>query len=497
MPTKEQIYVAASERISQTTAGLSGRPFSGVITSVSTSEEFMDVRSFAGKHKVRVLHPYVGSKHWHRVGPDAGQRVLLNVRLDTKETSAITYLGADARDRLPELRLAAYRKQQDHYRPMGTGEHEISSSGLAQVFLGRRSVADIRGGYVRGWYDQDTLEAGARAVTHVRQLHLNTVSAVGDEERFGGVTRPDPINPAFRKIIDAPPGSAAPPSTQNASADTDAIAAAAGEMPLPPTEPAKEMMYVLKTGSGNTLIDHREGHVTDDNGQFVKGKLAGQLRYNKKIYGAASAGGSGVAAAASTGSGSATYEEQVDDQGNLWVGLPQTANQGIKFEIPQGRFHVQSGTGTSKLELDGVAGTLKLSSTLSGEVRSETGLKIHSAKVSLGQTDAAIHKAIRTQVYKGAEKAATSALLGLETADQTINTVAGAGITALSSVFSAISLAPLCPGVLVSLMGIAQSIIPNIFHQGSGGVSSGKGQTHNAFGQAWDSYESATVEYSS
>lgn len=500
MPTPGQLYARAAERQQQAMQGLTGRPFSAIVKSVQPTTENMEVIHAYGKHTLRVIHPYVGSNSWHRVGAEAGRHVLMHVRMDTKEPSASSYLAAEGRDNLPERRIAAYEKGKDLYRPLALGEHEIHSSGVAQVYAARRGVLDVRGGYVRGWFDQDAMEAGVRSVTHVRELHLQKVAEVGDEERFGGVTRPDPQSKVFRKIVEAPPGLAVPNPEVNVSAASDdpvAAAEAAAASAIPAIEPAKEWMFVLKTASG-PVIDHREGHVTDDAGEAIDGKLGGKLRYRKKIYGSLSSAGSGAAAGvASAGAGTETWEEQVDDNGNWYVGLPQTATEGIKFEVPMGKFNVKSGTASSEMTFDGTAGSILMKATTEATLRGESGLKLHSAQVKIGQTDAAVNKVYATMTKKAAQSTLHGGLGGTHSADGISHTL-DASLNAALAVINAVAMAcPLTPGVVVGLLGMAHSIIPVVLRAAGAAMKVAKGGLSGAYVGSQDTHESNTVSISS
>lgn len=491
--------VQAAAKDQQSRQGLTGRGFGATITGVQPTTEFMDVEHAYGKHTLRVLHPFVGSVSHHRVGPEIGQRVMMTTRMDTREPSATSYLSADARDRTPENRLAAYQQNKDLYRPMGISEQEIMSGGVAHTFWGRRGVQDQRGGYVRSWLDQDALEAGARSVTHVRELHLNVPQKIGDEERFGGVMRPDQSSKVFRKIIEAPAGTPSLPNVPvNASALSDPIGTITSAVnSLEDVEPAKEFLYVLQTSDG-PVVDHREGHVMDDEGQAVQGKLGGNLRLHKKIFGAATGGAvSGLSDLASqSGTGSETWEEQVNDNGDWYVGLPQTASKGIKFETPGGKFLVKSGTASSSMELDGTAGTMTLKASDSGVVKAESGLKLHSSAVKIGNTELAINKVYKTVTKRAGETTVHTGFGSMGTVDGTLNTVSGLATTALAAVHTAVMAAPLTPGVLVGLLGIAHGAIPIIFHTAQTALKTAKAALSPAYMGTFDAHESQTVSVS-
>ena len=476
-----QLYAQANEFTQQRTRPNSGAPFIGIINSVQNETEFMKVQHHGGSSNVRVLHPYVGSQHWHRIGPDSGQRVLLQVRQDSKEPEASAYYQTDTRDRTPQIRATAYRDGTGLYRPLQQGEQEIVSSGVAQTFWSRRGIQDSRGGLTHAWLDQDKLEAGQRAPAHTRQGYLHTPDAIGDEERFGVVTRPDAGSPVYQKYIDAPPSAPAINPTVNASAASDPVAAVtAAASSLVSPNPAKEYLRVLTSKAG-PLVDTREGHVTNDIGAFVAGKHGKNLRYNKTIYGA---------------TGQSAWESQVDEDGNWYILQAATATKGFKLDVPAGKFHVKSGTATAELMFDGVQGIMEMKSSQSGLMKAAQSVKVDSKSVKLGMTDAAVHKLLKTQIYKAGSNTFTNTLMLGQTAEGAANLIAGITINALGSVFMVISAAPLCPGVLVGLMGRAATMVPTIFHSVVPVIKTLKGAAGVSFTGVWDTYESSEVQNS-
>lgn len=561
MPSVNQLLVRSQQKLFNNLKGSFGTPFLGVIKDVNNESETLNVVHGTGINKhLKVMHPYIGANHWHRVAPDAGQKVVLQVRPSSKEPEVVAYSQSnDSSDVTPATRIQAYDEAKDTYRPLQGGEQEIVSSGFAQVFLARRAVMDQRAGYVRNWLDQDKLEAGARAVVHTRQLHLHKPNDLGDEERIGAVVRPEAGSggaSSFEsstpegvtggigegtggtststagksylnvKFIDAPASSnsvsnqtvnvsqatdqspvdvsqatdAADQVTTEASGAASEASTAAGSA-APSTgdsEPAKEYMRFLKTSKG-PLIDFREGHVIDIEGEPVTGKMGNQLRSHKKVYG--SSNGTDALSSMSTqtaagGSGTTTWEEQIDDKNNWYVGLPESATEGILFEAPQGKFVFKSGTQSASLTLDGVQQIMKLIASQNGEVSADTQLKIKSQKVKLGQSEQAIHKAIKTQVYKNSERGLFNGLQGGQSTEGAANDVSGGGLNLLGSVFMAVAAAPLTPGAIVAVMGRAQTLIPTIFHAVVPRIKDLKGALGGTFGNAWSAYESSNVSNS-
>lgn len=492
-----QLYAQAQEIAHQRTSPNSGAPFLGVVDSVQNVSEFMKVLHHGGTSTVRVLHPYVGSQHWHRVGPDTGQRVLLQVRQDSREPEASAYYHTDARDKTPELRAQAYQANKGLYRPIQQGEQEIVSAGAAQTFWSRRGILDSRAGPIQHWLDQDRLEAGARAPAHTRQGLLNVPEKITDEERFGVVMRSDDNSTVFVKYIDAPPASPSlTPPTVNASAASDPVGAVtAAVSSLTAADPAKEYLRVL-TGKDGPIVDTREGHVTDAKGKFLAGKFGKNLRVNKLVYGSGGVTSAMGLATSAAGSGTSTWEEQVDENGNWYVGLPQTASEGIKFEIPAGKFTVKSGTKTASMMFDGQQGIMEMLSSQTGTLKADQTLKLGSQDVKLGMTDQAVHKLIKTQIYKNGSKGFTGGLSGSQLAESGVNVAAAIAVNLIATVFLAVSAAPLCPGVLVALMGRVAAMVPTVVHGVLPAIKVAKGGFGSTFTGAWDSYESSNVKNS-
>ncbi len=185
-------YAKAAQALQRKLQGTSGVPFIGRITKVNNDNESMEVEHFAGASSdLQVLHPYLGTNSHHRVGVDAGQMVLLQIRSGTKRPEASAYYQSQTNPRnTAAVKLENYKQRKSAYRPLEAGEQSLLSGGQAEIFLSRRAQLDTRAGFVRSWLDQDSIESGSRAATHVRQLHLHKIGELGDEERLGVVQRP-------------------------------------------------------------------------------------------------------------------------------------------------------------------------------------------------------------------------------------------------------------------------------------------------------------------
>lgn len=540
MVSTAQLYARAHEIQRARTIGNSGAPFMAAIQEVNATTESMTVAHAAGLAKnVRIPHPYVGTNSWHRVAPDPGLQVVLQVRQDSGTPVATAFHVAPNRERNPELRVQRYGRGLDLYRPLVGGEQELSSGGAAQVFLGRRAYAAVRAGYVRSWWDQDRLEQGARAGVHVRQLQDNRPTSLSDEERFGVVQRADTasslsvpdaaslvstaqqtaagsVQAAGKssvrvKFVAAPASvpAAGPPAPVNVSAASDPVSTAQQATTATFT-PAKERSWVITSGLSK-VAERYDGHVMDDGGAALKGKFQKELRYLHQVFGVTSAAASapsvgstgtspseGVDTSAASGVGSVNFRHEIDAEGNIYWGLPATAQEGWKVEVPTGKIDMRSGTASASFKLDGLQGDMAFKSHMRAVLRAESSTKIHGAAVKLGLTEAAVNKAVATVAYKSSERGLHLSYTALQTAGSLIDAVAGNGLNALGSVLSAISAAVLCPGVLVFLMGRAHTLVNFIVHQAKQMVKQVLGQVGLVYGLGWDSaYESQTVSWSS
>lgn len=296
----------------QKTQGLGGAPYHAVIESSSSASERAKVSYHGGSRTLRVNYPYVGRYAWIRAMPEPGSQVLLAERFDSREPEILTYY-----QRFPENRSDLYDSGVDLYRPLFPGEIDIASIGLAQTFLGRRPVNASRGGLVRSWLDQDKVEAGAKAATHRRVLHLNTQGAVEDEERLGVAWRYQ--SGSVRRISHIESDRQA---SQNAA--NQAAGYTAGPF-------AREYMRRLGSGADfpDRLINVQEGDVLDDTGVVVNGTESGlPLRSLRNYY-------------TETGE---SLQTEIDNRGNFCVKVPTTAEIGGMFKMPNGPLQLNVGS---------------------------------------------------------------------------------------------------------------------------------------------------------
>jgi hypothetical protein len=299
-----------------------GSVFQGVITGDhDINEEKVGVAYYAGQRKLPTLHPYLGSDSWIRTGAEGGQPVLAAQRPDSAAPELLAYAPKEQ-----DVRTETYKSGVGLYRPINPGEIEIHSKGTAQTFYSQRPLLEQRGGLIRNWLDQDNLESGSRSPIHVRHLHLKRSGEVGDEERFGVVSRPDGSSRIARKyvradrVIDPILGAGFV-----ASAVTAGVVAEPGPW-------AKEYTRVIRSGAifPEKLVDHREGDVIDDAGDPVNLTSSGKpLRMKAEYFADSLFGG--------------VFFVGIDQDGNFSVAAPDEASVGGDVTIPAGDLLVTIG----------------------------------------------------------------------------------------------------------------------------------------------------------
>lgn len=300
---------------------IGGAPFIALISGAHEAEaERVLIQYPGGERKVRSLHPYMGRQSWIRVGAESGGSVIAAQRGDSLEPELLAYTNQN-----PEDGIGVYKAQQGLMRPIQVGEIEIASIGGAQTYWSERPLLEQRAGLIRSWLDQDITESGQKSPIHTRQLHLHQVDKIGDEERFGVVSRPDGPLPFNRQYI-----------TADRAPDPEMVAAfvikATEGILAEPGPFAKEYTRVLKSGAlfPEVLVDHREGDVIDDRGTPVNLTTSGKpLRYKTELFMDSILGG--------------VFFVGVDNEGNFSVTLPSEASVGGDLQIPDGDLYVSIG----------------------------------------------------------------------------------------------------------------------------------------------------------
>jgi len=161
-------------------------PFGAILTAVSPDTESGFFSHYGNSAQALTLtHPFISQKSWIRAMPEGGTNFVLQFRSDEAKPQIMTTVQRGARNK-----IASYKNGLSLYRPLLPGEIDMLSSGNAQIFMSRRPSIETYGGMIRRWADQDKMVAGDRAPIHHRQGLQYRSNTLGDEDRFGIVSRP-------------------------------------------------------------------------------------------------------------------------------------------------------------------------------------------------------------------------------------------------------------------------------------------------------------------
>jgi hypothetical protein len=221
----------AQERTQMPLRALVGRPLPDL------DAVQMELAMTPGTTRLNVRHPYIGPSSWIRVMPEAGTLALTMQRGDDIREEIFGYIAPK-----PNIRIRQYKEGLVLYRPLDSGELELMSSGRAYAFFGGNGDVELRGGSIRQDLSQSNLEVRSIAPTFNRRLHKAATGAIGYEERFGVVKRPDTTSPnLLQKYVRQPDNTF-----------------------------SLEYSRWLSDTAGNPLVETQEGHVVDGGGQLVK-----------------------------------------------------------------------------------------------------------------------------------------------------------------------------------------------------------------------------------
>ena len=185
MPNYDQEAILEEDRDDALRKGLRF-PFGAQLTAVSSETENGVFSHYGNKAQALSLtHPFISQRSWIRAMPEGGSNYVLQFRADEAKPQIMTGVQRGVREK-----ISSYREGNNLYRPLLPGEIDMLSSGNAQIFLSRRPTIETYGGMIRRWADQDKMVAGDRAPIHHRQGLQYRSNTLGDEERFGVVSRP-------------------------------------------------------------------------------------------------------------------------------------------------------------------------------------------------------------------------------------------------------------------------------------------------------------------
>ena len=292
------------------------RPYFAFVKEYNSAADTTLVDSHGGRRILFNPQPHLGRTAWMRVAPEGGMGSLLITRSDAEEPEHMRWWHTDTQNRLTLFRRnveslsngSGQLISNEAFRPIESGEIDIASRGGSQVFLGNRPHLDMRAGIIKFTMDQDEAEASVKAPTHILRGHQNTSNAIGDEERFGIVKRPD--NGSYvRKFYVDPDG----------NRDEDRLGKGF----------AKEHLIRLSNpqlSNPSILFDVRSGHSMDDQGQPYR--LNGEkLRVRAEYF----------------TSQDTSVLFQLDELGNFSLEHPNEATTGGRFVMPKGSIDAEIG----------------------------------------------------------------------------------------------------------------------------------------------------------
>lgn len=292
------------------------RPYFGFIREYSSDSDTTLVDSHGGRRLIRNPQPHLGQSAWMRAAPDAGMGSLLITRSDSQEPEIMRWYHTDTQQRLTLFRtnvesLASGSGQLislEAFRPLQSGEIDVSSIGGAQIFMGRRPHMDMRAGIIKLTMDQDETEFSSKSPTHIRRGYQHRSNEIGDEERFGVVKRPD-RGSFIRSFY--------PDDQGRRDEDRRGF--------------AKEHLVRLRNpqpGLPSTLFDLRSGHAIDDEGQpYVLDETGLRLRSRAEYF---------------TPTGSSVLS-QMDENTNWKIEHPNDATVGGIYILPRGSIQARIG----------------------------------------------------------------------------------------------------------------------------------------------------------
>jgi len=249
----------------------------------------VNVTHARGPSNKQVSHPYVGSDSWMRTMPDEGTQVLLAQRGDLPEWEIARYYHQEVRTRLDN-----YKERINTYRPLKGGEFDMQSTGHAGVFGSKRGHLEFRAAGLYGGMDRDDLTIYWKAPVHNVRGPMHKLGSIGDEIRFGVVSRPSADKP--KTIVNF----------------------------VREGSWAKEYMRVLSSKNDPAvLVDYREGNVYNDDGTTADHIVTGNPNRIQAEYGHA---------------GGTKTRWQLDNLGNMAAIFPVSAEEGIQIQHPGGSF---------------------------------------------------------------------------------------------------------------------------------------------------------------
>lgn len=280
--------------------------FQGTVTSVNGATDTMGVTyGPAVEKQMPIQHPFIGTTSWIRSIPDVNTRFLMQNRMDSIQAEAIKTIPfpsyANGPNGTPVGRAYDYQNQRNVYRQLNPGEHDIASSGAALAYFGAQGNLDLRSGaHIKRYLNRLTNATEDTAPTHVRRLLQNEPGTMGDEDRVGIVKRwTTPIDEIYAQ---------------------DANNNFQNEHYLQLLNPANEGPAIL--------LSRIEGQVYDDNAVAIE-QFSTTLPLRSQEFWYTTQDN--------------FVRREIDQNGNIYMALPEDATIGYEFIIPAGNYRAEIG----------------------------------------------------------------------------------------------------------------------------------------------------------
>lgn len=187
-------YIAHQAQLRAQEDRLATLPSGGMVISADPRKGTVTWGGVHGRQSAPVAHPYIGSMSWLRICPDRGTKLFVGTRAENMESYISAYVAEDISGSSVSTLIEATESGKFYFRVLKEGEYQFTSSGLADVNWYQNGNLALRGGAVAMTLSNTKLEAHTDAPVHRRTVLDSQFLSIGNEERFGSVTRPSPID---------------------------------------------------------------------------------------------------------------------------------------------------------------------------------------------------------------------------------------------------------------------------------------------------------------
>lgn len=280
----------------------SKRPYGAVLTSTNPQRDQISFEGPRAGRTIPISHPYLGPGSWIRVMPERATRLIVNSRADSGEPFVSAYVAETSSQGQID---STYRDSNFYYRRLREGEIDVSSNGLAQTHWAQGGTLSHRAGPLTSILSVEKLELNSKAPTIIQRTLDNEISEISSEIRFGVVKRVNSTDETQDKYVRIQP--------EGASSRVF----------------AKEYLRnITSKAPPYTLIDHREGHVVDNEGSEMTSDVTGKKLRSRTLYG--------------TVQSEQTLVE-VDEEGNVNLMVPSDASYGVNVDVERTDLKITTG----------------------------------------------------------------------------------------------------------------------------------------------------------